>query len=138
MANTAHAHAHDAHGEGSHPLGFHAPHIVPNSLFFKVLVALLCLTALTVAVSRVDFGEANLFVAMAIAAIKGALVMTFFMHLKWDTSINQIAIISSFLFLALLFILTLADYATRGKVDRTALERAPVTDKYHMETGGGH
>ena len=35
--------------------------------------------------------------------------MTFFMHLKYDTAINNIAIISSFLFLSLLFIFTLAD-----------------------------
>ncbi len=117
MANTAHS----AHGEG-HDAGFHAPHVVPASVFIKVLIALLILTVLTVAVSYVDFGSGNMLVAMAIAAFKVSLVMTFFMHLKWDTAINNIAIISSFLFLALLFIFTLADYSTRGEADRVATE----------------
>lgn len=117
---------HDAHAAAA--TGFHAPHAVPASLFVKVLLALVFLTVVTVAVSRVDFGSANLLVAMAIAAVKVSLVMTFFMHLKWDTAINQITIISSFMFLSLLFIFTLADYGTRGATDATQLETAPVPD----------
>ena len=116
MAHAPQGDAH-AHHEG-HAAGFHSPHVVAGALFFKVLAALLVLTILTVAVSRVDFGSANLFIAMAIAAVKASLVMTFFMHLKWDTAINNIVIISSFLFLSLLFIFTLSDIATRRSTDR--------------------
>ena len=107
----ANAHSSDGHGDG-----FHHAHAAPASLFLKVLVGLLILTVITVAVSRVDFGSMNMLVAMAIAAVKAALVLTYFMHLKWDTAINQIAILSSFLFLSLLFIFTLADLGTRGKL----------------------
>jgi cytochrome c oxidase subunit 4 len=131
------SHSHDAHAE--HGSGFHAPHVVPASLFLKVLLALLVLTVITVAISRVDFGGANLFVAMAIAAVKVSLVMTFFMHLKWDTPINQIAIISSFMFLSLLFIFTLADYATRGDTDHLNKETAPIRAHPRLaERGAGH
>jgi len=122
MANAAHTEAH-GHHEG-HDIGFHAPHAVPAVVFLRVLIALLFLTIVTVAVSYVDFGSGNMFVAMAIAAVKVSLVMTFFMHLKWDTAINNIAIISSFLFLSLLFIFTLADYTTRGATDEL-LEEVP-------------
>ena len=112
-----HAQAHEGQD-----VGFHPPHVVPASLFFKVLLALLFLTVLTVGVSHFHFGSLNLVLAMLISAIKAALVMTFFMHLKWDTAINNIAIISSFLFLALLFLFTLSDLATRGSVDRDLLQ----------------
>ena len=120
MANAEHTDAHGHHG--GHDIGFHAPHVVPAVVFLRVLTALLILTILTVAVSYVDFGSGNMFVAMAIAAVKVSLVMTFFMHLKWDTAINNIAIISSFLFLSLLFIFTLADYATRRDTDPLLVE----------------
>lgn len=120
--------SHDAHAK----TGFHAPHVVPASLFLKVLLALLVLTVVTVGVGQFDFGSANMLVAMAIAAVKVSLVMTFFMHLKWDTAINQITIISSFMFLSLLFIFTLADYATRGATDPLLLERAPVVEHPRM------
>jgi cytochrome c oxidase subunit 4 len=129
---------HDAHGH-AHVAGFHAPHVVAGSVFLKVLVGLLSLTLVTVAVSRVDFGGANLFVAMAIAAVKAGLVMTFFMHLKWDTPINQIAFISSFMFLSLLFIFTLADYATRDATEASNKESAPITAHPRLaEQDAGH
>jgi len=114
--------SHDAHSAGADEVGFHPPHVVPASLFLKVLTALLILTVLTVVVGQFHFGSANMLIAMAIAAVKASLVMTFFMHLKWDTAINNIAIISSFLFLSLLFIFLLADYTTRGEVDRVEKE----------------
>lgn len=114
--------AHDEHDQE-----FVHPHVAPASLFTKVLLALLALTILTVAVSRVHFGSFNLFVAMAIAAVKASLVMTYFMHLKWDTPVNQIAILSSFLFLSLLFVFILADLSTRGATDEIQNLSAPVT-----------
>lgn len=97
-------------------------------MFFNVLVALLILTVVTVAVSRFDFGGANMLIAMAIASVKAALVMGFFMHLKWDTAINKIVFFGSFLFLSLLFIFTLADQATR-RMDSDWHVRKPPVDK---------
>ena len=102
-------------------------HVAPASLFGKVLLALLVLTILTVAVAQVHFGSLNLLIAMGIAAVKASLVMTYFMHLKWDTPVNQIAILSSFLFLSLLFVFILSDYATRGATDELLQTPAPVT-----------
>ena len=113
----------EAHVQHAAAEGFHAPHVVPAAVFGKVIGALLVLTILTVVASRFHFGSMNMFIAMAISAVKASLVMTFFMHLKWDTAINNITIISSFLFLSLLFIFTLADVATREDVDAQNIER---------------
>ena len=73
-------HASDSH---SHDLG----HIVPKAVFLRVLIVLLILTAITVAVSRVDFGPMNIVVALVIASIKAGIVGMFFMHLKYENPI---------------------------------------------------
>ena len=103
---SAHATAHDVHD--AH--GMHVSHVSSAGTLFKVLAALLILTMITVGVSRLDFGGANLFVAMFIAVIKLSLVMTWFMHLKHDTATNILFILSSFVFLSLLFLFTITDY----------------------------
>ena len=62
-------------------------HAQSKSLYLGVLLALLFLTIITVAVSRVDFGSLNVIVAMLIASIKALLVLLFFMHLKFESPV---------------------------------------------------
>ncbi len=62
-------------------------HIVPIPVFNKVFGALVVLTVITVAASRVDFGELNTVIAIFIASIKAFLVAYFFMHLKFEKKI---------------------------------------------------
>jgi cytochrome c oxidase subunit 4 len=119
---SAHATAHDAHGHG-----MHVAHVSSAGTLFKVLAALLVLTIITVAISRVDFGGANLLMAMFIATIKLSLVMTWFMHLKHDTATNILFILSSFVFLSLLFLFTISDWSTRGDTDPMLTQPTPVT-----------
>ncbi len=120
----SHAHGHDAHGHGGLQMGHH--HISSSAMFLNVLIALLILTGITVGASRVDFGPANMLIAMAIASVKASLVIAFFMHVKWDTAINKIVFLSSFLFLSLLFIFTLADHATRRLDGELTVRHTPV------------
>ncbi len=75
-----HSSGSDIHGE----LG----HVLPLKTYKTVLGALLILTIITVAVSRVDFGTMNLVVAMVVASIKAVLVALFFMHLKYESPIT--------------------------------------------------
>jgi cytochrome c oxidase subunit IV len=122
MSAHDHAHGHDAHGYGPH-------HVTSSKTFMTVLLTLLFLTIITVAASRVDFGSANLLIAMLIASVKAALVIAIFMHVKWDTAINKIVFLSSFLFLSLLLIFTLADEATRGSADPLRKVKLPVDNQ---------
>jgi cytochrome c oxidase subunit IV len=122
MSAHDHAHGHDAHGYGPH-------HVTSSKTFLNVLLTLLFLTIITVAASRVDFGSANLLIAMLIASVKAALVIAIFMHVKWDTAINKIVFLSSFLFLSLLLIFTLADEATRGAADPLRKVKLPVSNQ---------
>ena len=77
-----HNHSHSSHD--SHELG----HILPFRIYVIVLVTLLVLTAVTVAVSRIDLGTMNIVVAMLVASIKAMTVALFFMHLKYENPLT--------------------------------------------------
>lgn len=125
-AHSAHAEAH-GHAPGAPVLVTHH-HVSTVAILTKVFLTLVILTIITVGVSQVDFGSANMVIAMLVAAVKAALVMTFFMHLRYDTAINNIFILSSFAFLALLFVFTLTDFSTRKAVNPIHAKRAPIAE----------
>lgn len=91
--------------------GLHAEvgHVVPLRLLFAVLAVLLLLTFATVAVTWVDLGEFNLLIALAIAFVKGALVLLYFMHLRWDRPFNAVVLISAIAFVMIFVGLSLLD-----------------------------
>ena len=132
--------AHDAHAHGHGELDMGHHHVGSTAMFVSVLMALLFLTFITVAVAQFDFGAANMLIAMGIAAMKASLVIAFFMHVKWDTAINKIVFLSSFLFLSLLFIFTLADLFTRRLDNEMHITKSPVDKQWvHPSTlRGGH
>ena len=84
-------------------------HVVPLWLLAAVFGALLVLTGLTVAVAHVDLGNLNLYLALAIAAVKASLVVLFFMHLFWDRPFNAMIFIGCLLFVSLFIGITLTD-----------------------------
>jgi cytochrome c oxidase subunit 4 len=104
----------DTHHDSTHDS--HAPHalVTPLWQYFAVFFALAVGTILTVAASRVDLAWANTPVALAIATIKAVLVILFFMHVIHSTRLTWVIILGSFLWLGVMFVLTFADYLTRG------------------------
>ena len=94
-----------SHGESGVPKA----HVVSLKLLVGVWAALLVLTALTVTIAQFDFGELNIIVALAIAVIKGSLVVLYFMHMRWEQPFNGIVFVVSLAFLALLIGFTLLD-----------------------------
>ena len=93
----------------------HAPHVhvTPIWVYLAVFGALCVGTILTVVAANVDLGWANTPIALTIAGIKATLVILFFMHAIHSTRLTWIVIISSFLWLAVFFVLTFADVLTR-------------------------
>ena len=77
-------------------------------------MTLMVLTIVTVWVSRIDLGALNTTVAMAIAIVKATVVILWFMHVIHSPRLTWIIVISSFLWLAVMFVLFFADYSTRG------------------------
>ena len=49
-----------------------------------MLAALLALTAVTIAASRVQLGGLNIWLTLLIASAKSSFVLLFFMHLKYE------------------------------------------------------
>jgi cytochrome c oxidase subunit 4 len=89
-------------------------HVQPVKVYFAVFLALMAFTALTVFASFVNLGPLNNFVALGIAAAKATLVILYFMHVKGNTKLVPVVILSGLFFLFILFLLTAADYGTRG------------------------
>ncbi|MBS2011584.1 MAG: cytochrome C oxidase subunit IV family protein [Deltaproteobacteria bacterium] len=106
------AHAHDAHEDGA----VHA-HVSSVPFYIAVFLGLLTLTVATVGQSYVDFGKLNLMFVILIATMKASLVVTFFMHLKWDNKFNALIFISTIFFIGVFFAYTLNDTDRRGEHD---------------------
>ncbi|MEZ4407306.1 MAG: cytochrome C oxidase subunit IV family protein [Polyangiales bacterium] len=104
-------HGHDE-GDGK----VHA-HVSSPLFLISIFAALIFLTIVTVAVSYVDLGTANTFVAMLIATMKATLVAAFFMHLRYDKPLHTIVFVASFVFLAIFLLFSLDDLRTRGRID---------------------
>ncbi len=104
-------------------------HIIPLKIYVITITALLALTALTVAVSYLNFGSTamNAAVAMAIASAKASLVLLFFMGLKWDSNANRIAILSSILTLAVFVWLTASDLWARRQEKFITIKKVAPT-----------
>jgi cytochrome c oxidase subunit IV len=95
--------------------GHAAPHHqAPILAYFAVFGALMILTIMTVWISRIDLGTMNTAVALGIAVIKALLVILWFMHVIHSPRLTWIVVICAFLWLGVLFVLTFADYLTRG------------------------
>lgn len=90
-----------------------AHHIIPQPTYYKVFGALIVLTIITVAASRVDFGTFNMIVAFTIATVKAVLVASIFMHLKYDDRMNRLILGSALFFLVVLYFFCILDEVTR-------------------------
>ncbi len=89
-------------------------HVQPLKVYFGVFLALMAFTALTVFAAFVNLGPANNFVALGIAVAKATLVILYFMHVKGNTKLVPVVILSGLFFLFILFLFLAADYGTRG------------------------
>ncbi|HSN97186.1 MAG TPA: cytochrome C oxidase subunit IV family protein [Candidatus Nanopelagicales bacterium] len=136
MATKAESHGHD-HGDGhghGHGGGDHVPHVLPLKIYLGTWIGLMVFTVITVAVSYVDFGDFNLWIAMLIASVKASLVALLFMHLRWDERFNSIILVSSLIFLAIFIGFTLADTGNRGRAEPIEHERpVNVKDPFNLQ-----
>ncbi len=89
-------------------------HIVRPRLYVGIFVTLIILTFVTAGVSFIDLHAFNTVVALTIAVVKATLVVLFFMHLKYSTRLTWVVAASGFVWMAILFSLTLSDYLSRS------------------------
>ena len=85
-------------------------HIVPDLTQFRVFVALIILTTLTVAASVMYPGKIGIAVAMVVTPVKATLILMYFMHLKFERPVFVIMFLVAVAILALVMGLTIVDY----------------------------
>jgi cytochrome c oxidase subunit 4 len=88
-------------------------HIVPIRTYFVIFGLLMLGTYLTVQATFLDLGALNTPIALAIAIAKATVVVLYFMHVKYSPRLTKIVVAGSILWLVILLVMTLGDYATR-------------------------
>ncbi len=91
-------------------------HLDSVRTYLLVFAALIALTVITTAVAFVDLGPFSVVAALAIAVCKMLLVALFFMHVRHSTRLTKLVVTGGLLWLAILIVLTLSDFSTRGWV----------------------
>jgi cytochrome c oxidase subunit IV len=88
----------------------HENHVTGYGIYLLVWLGLLMLTGITVAVAGIDFGRISITVALLIAAIKSWLVLTIFMHLKFEDTTFKIFVFVAVITFVILIVLLFFDY----------------------------
>jgi cytochrome c oxidase subunit IV len=89
------------------------PHISSFASHGIVLTVLLVLTTSSVLVTGWHLGALSVAVALIIASIKVRTVITYFMHVKFESLFLKLLIIGVFTLYALVIIITFIDYYLR-------------------------
>ena len=94
-------------------------HIVPVSVYIKVIVALMVLLVITLAAAAVDFSTMglpwlNIVIAMTIAVVKAVLIVLYFMHVRYSSKLVWVFSGAAFYWVLILFAFTYIDYFSRG------------------------
>lgn len=88
-------------------------HVVPYRVYVLVLAGLLVLTFLSVAITNIELGGLAVTGALAFAVVKSFLVMTWFMHLKYDKLYIILWVLFVFAIIIVTIIVTFLDYIYR-------------------------
>ena len=98
----------------------HTHHIIEPIVYLKVFSILVILFLATLGVALFDLSKhlhwapANLVIALTIAMAKAAVIVMYFMHVKYSSRLTQVFAVSAMLWLMLMFAFTFADYFTRS------------------------
>ena len=88
-------------------------HITSYALNLKVLLVLLILTMTSILVIKFHLGAFTVALALILASIKTTIVLTYFMHLKFENLILRLMVGGVFLLFAIIIVITFIDYYFR-------------------------
>ena len=94
-------------------------HIVPVSVYIKVIVALMVLLVITLGAAAIDFSQMglpwlNIVIAMTIAVVKAVLIILYFMHVRYSSKLVWVFSGAAFFWVMILFVMMLIDYFSRA------------------------
>ena len=88
-------------------------HIVPYRLYLIILLALLALTFASIGITSIELGAYTVAGALIFAIVKSYLVLTYFMHLKYDKPYIRIMVFFVFSIFVVVLVITMLDYLYR-------------------------
>ncbi|HBL75637.1 MAG: hypothetical protein A2W90_06125 [Bacteroidetes bacterium GWF2_42_66] len=88
-------------------------HIVPYRTYIFVLLALIVLTFISIAITHIELADYTVAGALILASVKTFLVLTFFMHLKFDKPYMRIMVGFVLAVFLAVIIITFLDYYYR-------------------------
>jgi cytochrome c oxidase subunit 4 len=100
-----------ASGTDSHS-GEH--HVLPLGIYWAVFLALVVGTIVTVWSATIDLGRMNVIVALAIASVKAALVILYFMHVKYSSKMVWLFAAAGFFWVGMMILFTMQDFVSRS------------------------
>ncbi len=88
-------------------------HIVPYRLYVIVLLALVFITFASIGITQIGIETYTVAGALIFAMAKSYLVLTYFMHLKYDNLYIRIMVAFVFLIFVVVIVITFLDYLYR-------------------------
>lgn len=88
-------------------------HIVPYRVYVITLLALIALTLASIEITSIELGAYAVAGALIFAIIKSFLVLTYFMHLKYDKRYIKIMVAFVFAIFLVVLVVTMLDYIYR-------------------------
>ena len=88
-------------------------HTVSTKTYVVVFAVLMILLVLTVAAAQIPNPLVNIVVAITIATTKAILILLYFMHLRFSSSLTRVFAAAGFVWLVLLLGLISEDYLSR-------------------------
>ncbi|NDP22658.1 MAG: cytochrome-c oxidase [Paludibacter sp.] len=88
-------------------------HTTEYKVLARVLLVLMFLTFTTIAITSFDLKTFSVTVALLIAGTKAFLVLSYFMHLKYESVLLRILVAMVFVLFAIIVLITFIDYAFR-------------------------
>lgn len=88
--------------------------LLPKRTYFATYAALLAGLLLNVGVSFLHLGSWNLAVALILGWVNMALIILFFMRVKFSPPAIWLAAGAALFWMGILFVLTMSDYTTRN------------------------
>ena len=88
-------------------------HTTEYKVLGRILVLLMFMTFLTISVTSFNLGAFSVTIALLIAGFKGFMVLSYFMHLKYESLLLRILVGMVFVLFAVIVLITFIDYAYR-------------------------
>jgi cytochrome c oxidase subunit IV len=87
--------------------------IIRFRTYVYILLALVTFTLISVAITGIDLGPMTVTAALLIASIKSTLVLSYFMHLKFENKFIVIMVTGVIFLFFLILVVTFLDYYYR-------------------------